>query len=114
MKIQSKLISDNKTFLSGFLRANDNDKRKFMRQATKDQRKALYEIFTNLLAGNIQLQKKTFVQLKKYKNVLRKLVNKKQSEKQKKKILNQKGRGVLPLLAIILPTVIETVLRSLT
>lgn len=52
----------------------------------------------NVLRGNVPLNQRRLKQLDKHRKLLKSLSNKKISLKQKKKILNQKGGAILPLL----------------
>lgn len=65
------------------------------------------ECILNCLNGNVSLTKNEINRLKKYKNVLRKLLEKK-SLKHKKKLLIQQGSGFLP---ILVPSVLELLSR---
>ena len=68
-------------------------KKAIINSADKSLIRAICELSLNLLAGNIDLDKNSFEELKKYKKVLRKLVTKQKSKSlsSKKKLVIQNG-----------------------
>lgn len=68
---------------------------------TKDETLALIEIVFNILKGHLRIPAKTKTKLDRHRNILRKLITP-LSWKSKKRIIIQKGSGILPL---ILPAV---------
>ena len=70
---------------------------------------SICDIIFNLLQGNVNLIDKEKIDLQKHKTFLRKIV-KKSSIKEKKKLIIQKGSGVLGL---ILPAVLSTIVGLL-
>lgn len=68
------------------------------------------ECIYNVLKGNIPVEKKEKQKLKKFKNILRKLVLKGKN-KSRKRIIIQKGGGFLP---IILGSVLTALIQSFT
>ena len=59
--------------------------------------KAICECVRNVLNGNVQLTKRDYLKMKRYKKTMRDLNNKRLASARKKRILHQKG-GILPLL----------------
>lgn len=68
---------------------------------------AICEIIYNVLRGNVRLNNRTKNKLKRYKKVLRCIACPKQSISSKRRIIKQKGGGV------ILPLIIGSVLSGL-
>lgn len=85
-------------------------KKAILEKADKNFIISICDIIFNLLQGNVNLTDKEKTELKKHKSFLRKIV-KKSSLKEKKKIIIQKGGGVL---SIILPAVFSTIASLLT
>ena len=79
-------------------------KKAIINSADKSLIRAICELSLNLLSGNIELDKHSFEELKKYKKVLRKLVS-----KQKSKSLSTKKRLIIQnggFLQFLIPAVI--------
>ena len=79
-------------------------KKAILQKADKKFILSICDIIFNLLQGNVNLSNKEKSELNKHKSFLRKFV-KKSSIEEKKKIIVQKGSGVL---SIILPAVLST------
>lgn len=75
-----------------------------LKNAKKDLIYAICECILNTINGNVELDPQTKIKITKHKKALRKLIDRRDSVKNKKKILLQKGGGFLPLL---LPTILE-------
>ena len=69
-----------------------------------DLLKCISEVAVNVLRGNLELPDSSAKKLKKHSASIRKVASKRVSVKDKKKIINQKGGFLLPLLAAVLPT----------
>ena len=82
---------------------NIKDRKKFVLNLKNCDIYAISEIASNCLLGNIPLNNCQFKNLKKYKNILRKISNKKTALNLKKKIIIQKGG----FLNILLPSVLS-------
>lgn len=78
------------------------EKNRFTR-GLDDLIKSIVEIAINTLRGNIPLTKAQLKRLKKEKVVIKKLCNKKQPLKKKRKTVNQKGGFIGSLLGIAIP-----------
>lgn len=79
----------------------DKKQRKaLLKSADKTIIKGICECILNVISGNLKISEHSKKQLSKYKNFLRKLVKPKKetSWQQRKRILVQKGSGILPLL----------------
>lgn len=73
----------------------------------------IIEIAENILEGRLQISRQKKDSLEKYKNVLRTLSSPKSSIKKSRKVLIQKGGSVLPmLLATVLGSIIEKILKK--
>ncbi len=73
-------------------------------QADKKTIDALCECVLNVLNGNVKLDHKTLKKLNKHKSCFRKLINSRETIKQKKNILNQNGGAWIPFL---IPPILE-------
>jgi hypothetical protein len=62
------------------------------------------ECILNFVNGNVKVSDEELKRLKKYKKILRELLNKYKPLKYKKKIIFQHGSGFLP---ILIPTIIQ-------
>lgn len=75
--------------------------------------KAICECALNILSGNIKISRALKNKLTKHKNILRRMVCKKnRSWKAKKRLIVQKGQGVVPLiLSSLIPTLISALIK---
>jgi hypothetical protein len=81
---------------------------KTCKKISPQQMKCLREVFHNLLLGNIPITRKIFDQLRPFKKQLKTLSKKKSPLRKKRKVLNQIGGGIFPILfASILPLVLD-------
>lgn len=92
-----KKLMTNKHFLHILKNANPQLRKNILRNSNPGLIKALCEICTNTLNGNMIISKSTKVRLKKYKKTLRNLASPKVKLTRKRNILIQKG-GFLPVL----------------
>ena len=87
--------------------ATPNAAKKIIESANRDVIKAISEISINTLNGVLKLTPSQRLKLKRYKNVMRKIGQKKIKMADRKKII-QRGRGLLPLLLkFALPMIIK-------
>lgn len=73
---------------------------------------ALCEIALNVLKGNIPLNDKQYKQLKKPKNIIRVVADKKVELVKKKNAINQTGGFLLPLLGAAIPFITSLLTRG--
>lgn len=99
----------NKNFLQLLTNSNKKLQKSMIKNASKDQIKAICEVVLNLLSGNIKLNQEDLSKLYKKRKSLRELL-KRQSIK-KKKYLIQKG-GFIQFLVPALISGLATVLSS--
>ena len=86
------------------------EKNKLINKVNNCVIKAIAEISHNCLIGNVPLSSCNYKKLRKYKNILRKIANKKLSLESKRKIIKQKGgflNILIPSVLALLSTVIE-------
>jgi hypothetical protein len=109
MKKASKNLKKNERFLRLLPRAIEKyGNNRIWEEISCCQMKCLGEIFHNLNIGNIPISESDKNKLKQHKKYLKVLAGKKSSFKLKKKVLNQRGEGIIPiLLSTILPLVID-------
>jgi hypothetical protein len=89
-------------------KCKDKYRSAILKNADKKLINAICECVFNMLKGNLKVDENTKANLYKYKNILRKLVQK-SSLKTKRKILQQKGGFLQVLLPTILPTLISSI-----
>lgn len=100
--------------LKRLIKLKGRDRIKLLELLGPEYCKLLAECTHNILVGNIKLKKKEEKELKKNKNLLLKLVNKKTSIKHQHKILSQKGGALLPIIAApVLTFLAETILKKI-
>lgn len=103
-------LIDQEPFLRLLARSSPKRRKFLLKQATKEELTALFEICMNIRKNKINLSHNQLKKLKKHKALIRKLADKKVSLKRKKTLINQKGGAigtvigavsslVLPLLA---------------
>lgn len=82
-----------------------------LKNASKKLVKCICECAHNTLNKNVPLTKAQFKRLAPYKQTLRKLCKRKESLNKKKKIINQSGGFLLPLLTPIIALLLQSVLK---
>lgn len=95
-------IIKNFTFLKLITISNKKSLHALIKSAKYDQLYSIFEIMHNLLIGNVNLEQNEINILKKYKILIRKLANKKNSIKEKKNVLLQKYNMLKTILTFIL------------
>lgn len=110
-----KKLKQNYNFLHVLSRSSPTQKRALLRVANKRQILSLCEICLNVLSGTIPCNVK---KLRKYRNLLRKVLKKSSKISHKRKIFINQSGGFLPLLlqavAPILSTMLGQVLANST
>ena len=94
----SARLKRNFNLLQVLQKAPPKQRKAILSTATRDLVLCISEIVDNILKGNLKLTKKQVARLKRYKNVLRNMANKKVSTKTKQKLLSQKGGFLSALL----------------
>ena len=99
-------INRNGAFLQYALKAKPKERKNLLKHASKVELNSICEVCKNILAGRIAVGAAQHRRLCKHKSVLRKLANKRIKLETKRKILQQQGGALLPLLApLIIPLV---------
>lgn len=107
----SKRLQTNQPFLHLLSRSSAKRRKALIKQATKEELAALFEICFNILRGNLPLNSYMKKKLKRERHTLRTLANKKVSLKQKKEIANQKGGFLGTIAGIALPILADLLLK---
>jgi hypothetical protein len=94
----SKLIKRNLTDIRKLRRMRPNDRKKFIKNCSKDFLDAISECAKNLLRGNVPLTAKQYRKLRTHRNALRLLSSRKSSTDARRRLLQQKGGFIGPLL----------------
>lgn len=95
-KQKKKNLKKQYHFLRILAHSHPAQKRALVQTANNDQISSLCEVCVNILNGNIPVNVR---KLRKYKNILRLLSNKRESTQKKKRILVNQSGGFLPLIA---------------
>ena len=105
-----KRICKNIHFINKLAKAKTlKQRRKVLQGVTRDQLKAIREIAVNTCKGNLDIPKKTFTKVKRYKNAIRHIANK----GAKRNYIVQKG-GFLPFLIPIVAKLANGILGGLS
>ena len=102
-------IINHKDLLQVLANSSPRHKKAILKSADKKLVKTICDIFFNLLKGNINISDSEKLKLKTHRKFFRKFIEK-SSFRDKKKILEQKGSGILGL---VLPAVISTLAEVL-
>ena len=105
-------VKRNLHFLQFLCKANPKFCRCILKAANNDLIRCLCECIINVLKGNLKLTDKQKQKLKIHKKCLRQLGDKKLSLQRKKKILNQKGGTILPLILPAALSLIGSILKK--
>ena len=100
----SKLIRQQHSALCTLAREKPKSRKLLLKKAKRPIIDALSECALNLLRGSIKLTEKQRKKLKRFKNYLRELADKRISLK-KKKLITQRGGFISALLSAILPVI---------
>ncbi len=108
----SKRIQRNQKFLEYYLEADNLRRKTLLNGASRDQINCLSEAALNVVNRNVPISPTTKHVLCNHKKVLCKIVNKKLSIGQRKKVLIQKGGAILPLiLSTLLPMIANAIFK---
>lgn len=106
-----KRIRNNLDLLKVLCKCNRNMLKAIIHNSDKELICCICECILNIVNGNVKIGDKELQKLKKYKRILRELLNKYKPIKTKRKILIQHGSGILP---ILIPTIIQALSSFLT
>lgn len=99
-------------FLQLLAHSSAKRRKALVKEATKDELAALFEICFNILRGNLPLNSYMKKKLKREKQTLRTLADKKVSMKKKRKVINQKGGFIGTVASIALPLIASLLLKK--
>lgn len=99
----SKSLKNSEPYLQLLARSSFKRRKSLLNQATRGELKSLCEICLNILKGNIPLDDKNFKKLKRNRQTIKVLANKRVPIKVKREILGQKGGFLGTVAAIALP-----------
>jgi site-specific DNA-adenine methylase len=103
-----KRIKSNYHELQVLRRASPELKKAIISNCNKELLNAISEIALNVLQGNIELPVLSRQKLRKHKTALRELADRRKQLRRsavKRRVLNQRGGFLLPLLGAVLPTI---------
>jgi hypothetical protein len=107
-----KRIKSNYHHLHVLKTAKPQLRRAIIKNCNSELVKTISECVLNVLRDNLQLSACQKKRLRKFKGPLRALADKNVSLPAKKRILNQRGGFLVPLLGAILPTLASLIFRS--
>lgn len=84
--------------LDKLAKASPKERKKILEKANFELIKSIIECTQNVLNGNVELEDKCFIKLKKHKKILRRINSAKEKLKQKKEFIIQNGGAFLPAL----------------
>lgn len=96
----SKCVIKHIHLLDALAKAKPAERKVMLKKSNFGVIKSIVECVENVLSGNVKLDKKRMVKLKKYKNQLRKIYTSGKKWTSKKKVIVQSGGGFLPALLI--------------
>ena len=109
----SDRVRRNHTDIKRLQRMNTKARKSFLKHCNPDFIDCICECTKNLLRGNVPVTSSQFKKLKPHKKVLRKLSNKKLSNKQRRKLLIKQKGGFLPALIGPLVTLASSLIGGL-
>lgn len=102
--MQSKLLLKNRDFLRELLRVNSKKRKVLLKHVNDSLVQCLSECCLNVVRNNVPITEQRLKSLRKHKDSIRKLADKKLQLKQRKRLIIQKGSGfIVPLLAALAP-----------
>lgn len=108
----SSRLSRNLYLLKSLYKATNKQCRVILHTAPDELILALSEIALNILHGSIPLTAKQHGSLKRRKIKIKYIANKKINIKRKRRMINQRGGFLLPLLSVALPFITSLMTRS--
>lgn len=103
----------NFALLKTLTRSSPKIRKVILQECPPDLIQAICEICMNLLKGNIPITQCQHHKLKRYKETIRQMACRKDGVRKKKKLLNQKGGFLLPLLTTVLPMVADLAIGAI-
>src|SRR5215468_6682682 len=100
-----KRIKSNLSTLKLLKTAEPKFRKAIISKCGPDLLRCISEVCLNVLRDNVPLSSSSKKKLKKYKGQIRKVASKRVSTAKKKKLINQKGGFLLPLLSTVLPVI---------
>lgn len=94
----SNRVARNATDIKRLSRMNCTDRKSFLKRCNRDFVDCICECTKNLLRGNVYITPQQYKNLKPHKEILRKLSNKKLSNKHRRELLVKQTGGFLPAL----------------
>lgn len=104
----SKCVVKHIHLLDALAKAKPSERKAMLKKSNFGLVKSIVECVENVLDGNVKLEKKRLLKLKKYKNQLRKIYKSGKKWTSKKKVIIQTGGGFLPTLLLPIISAIAT------
>lgn len=103
----TKRVLKNLDFLNALHQCNTAQKNRLLRAARPELVNAVCDCIHNILIGAVPISDQKRRRLESKKNILRKIVSRKTKAVQRKRLLTQKGSGLLSLLPLILAPALQ-------
>src|SRR5687767_8489757 len=108
-------IKKHGAFLQYLVQAKPKERKLLIKNASKVELNSICEVCKNILAGRIPLKGQQHRRLCRYKNIVRKLANKRVKLETKRRILQQQqGGALLPLLAPLVFPLISSLISKVS
>jgi hypothetical protein len=98
--------------LKSLKKATTKRRKNIIKESPPELIRCISECCYNCLNSALPLKKAQFSKLRRHKTILRRLASKKLSIKAKKKIINQRGGFIAPLLTALLTAVASKILQT--
>lgn len=106
---KTSLVKKHRNFLSFISKISSVKKRKqVLSLADKGEICAIVECVYNILRGNVNITKKAKIEIGKFRSIMRKLISRKLSHKQRKTILLKNANSLLPSILKLCAHVVNT------
>ena len=81
---------------------------------TESELKAVCEVCSNLLHGNLKISKESKIKLKRFKRPIKELSNRRISIKRKQEVINQQGGFLTTIAGIALPLLTDLLISTIS
>ena len=111
--IMTRRVLKNLDFLNALCQCNTTQKNQLLKSARPEVINAVCDCIHNVLIGTVPISDQKKRKLESKKNILRKIIARKTKAVQRKRLLTQKGSGLLPLLPLILGPALGQLLNKI-
>ena len=105
----SKRFAISEPFIRLVAESTPKERKTLLRHASKQQLKCIYNICLNALRGNLRLAPHVVKKLKRHRKTIETLANKRVSQREKVRLVNQKGGLLGQVAGLALPVIAQVV-----